>query len=378
MSGRKKTRRASAPPLSKEEMARLERKEIEKARILVSIQRARDEVTAGKRLINLGAILHIICSCGFSRETIVACSTCKDLWQDEDHLTQIANKTYTAGSGYLLRYQRQSKNRVSFCIGDGIIRGHHHISSRDSQDGYGDAARDILVADRLQRLIAAGATVNGIAAAASVNGIPSACQTHPLFFAIGQGLTESVRVLCSHPGLDIDIEYNARSPLVMAVAALQSSSHTVSTNLDIVRILLDVPKIDVNACGSAATSALSLACEQLRGTTNTALIRMLLSVPGIDVNLGKVAPLCHAVSASNKGVFELLTSFPEIDPNAIGSEERPLVLAISGRKMTMVNVLLSLPTIDVNLPSTKSGYGYYAQSSPLIQACINVDLPTVR
>lgn len=342
--------------LTKEDLERLEQKELEKTRIQGSIQKARDEVASGKRLINLGSILHIICSVGFSRETQVACSTCKDLWSDEEHLAQIANKTYS--------FNGRPTNRISLCIGARTIRGYKQRQYySNKQDDYGDAARDALVADRLQKLLAAGASGKG---------------TSLLRFAISQGLTETVRLLSAQPGLKINT-YDSRPPLVMAVTALQSPipPYTVQTNLDIVRILLDVADIDVNALDETdGSSALSVACEQFTQTrsTNPALVQLLLQAPEIDINWGNPAPLCHSVGASNRIVFELLTSSPEIDPNATGSEERPLVKAILRRDGRIIDVLLGLPNININMSDTSNA----ANLTPLIAACKNLDLPRVK
>ena len=368
MSGRRKKFKA-APP-TKEEIARVERKEIEKARILVSIQQARDEVTAGKRLINLGAILHIICSCGFSRETIVACSTCKDLWEDDFHLQQIANKTHRDPQG------GGSMNRVSFCLGSsGHLPGTRNANNHYYLCPTHSASRDALVAARLQRLIAAGATVNRIG-----TGYYS---RPPLGLAIGRGMTECVRLLCSLPGLEVNTRYDRRPMIVMAVATVNSNP---PPNLEIVRILLAMPDIDVNMLDEVdGSSALSVACQRAH-PTDPAIVRMLLEVEGVDVNIGSPPPLCHAVKTSNNAVFELLTSRPEIDPNTTG-DSRPLVLAIESKNENFVNVLLSLPNIDINaislarIQDRHQHYGYYnvvVQTTPLMAACKNVDLPIVR
>lgn len=363
MSGRR--RKVKALPLTKEQRELHERKELEKERILGSIQKARDEVASGKRLISLGGILHIICSVGFSRETIVACSTCKELWDDDYHLQQIATMVHKKDYG-------GSMNRISFCIGPNNVGGARGGPSQPYY--YGERVpRDALIAQRLQRLIAAGATVNRIGA--GYNTFP------PLCFAIGKGLTESVRILCAQPGLELNTKYSRRPPLVLAVAAIVR--HHPQPNLEIVRILLRKEGLEVNALDEIdGSSALSIAC--LNAPADPVLVRILLESPDIDVNIGTPAPLVNAIKTANAAVFALLLGRPEIDPNTTG-DFKPLVLAIESKNVPFLTVLLDQPNIDCNTISRaqvdiQRGYAHYGHlmTTPLMAACKNVDLVTVR
>ncbi len=111
-------------------------------------------------------------------------------------------------------------------------------------------------AEGMQNLIAAGINVNQ--------------QKYPdndtaLMIAAGSGWTEVVRLLLNVPGIDVNIEnYNAVTVLILAA---------LNGRTEVVRLLLNVPGIDVNKQGIVGNTALIFAVE----SGNSAIVRELLN-----------------------------------------------------------------------------------------------------
>lgn len=123
---------------------------------------------------------------------------------------------------------------------------------------------------------------------------------------------------------------------------------------DIVRVLLDVPGVDVNATGGRGLNALILACDRGRAD----IVRLLLAKTkdgtkherAVDVNAisgdGDTA-LTVAAANGNAEIVRLLLSVKGIDVNAQGSTTA-LMRAATYDRSEIVRMLLRAKGIDVN------------------------------
>ena len=161
-----------------------------------------------------------------------------------------------------------------------------------------------------------------------------------LILAARYGHTEVVRELLKVPGIDVNaIDKNGVTALIGA--AEQGHSETVSQ-------LLKVPGIDVNAKTETGRTALILASVYSR----TIVVKELLKVPGIDVNTkdkdGYTALMFAAWRGHTEVVRELLKA-PGIDVNAKTETGRAaFMMAAWGGHTETVRELLRTPGIDVN------------------------------
>ncbi|KAF5324039.1 hypothetical protein D9611_008303 [Ephemerocybe angulata] len=123
----------------------------------------------------------------------------------------------------------------------------------------------------------------------------------------------------------------------------------------ILKLLLAVPGIDVNAPGDYGRTSLSFAAEK----GHEAVVKLLLAVPGINVNVLDCkgwTPLRFAAENGHEAVVKLLLAAPGIDVNAPDTGGRtPLRFAASNGHEAIVKLLLAAPGIDVNAPGDTEG-----------------------
>ncbi|KAF5334654.1 hypothetical protein D9611_012001 [Ephemerocybe angulata] len=119
----------------------------------------------------------------------------------------------------------------------------------------------------------------------------------------------------------------------------------------ILKLLLAVPGIDVNAPGDYGRTSLSFAAEK----GHEAVVKLLLAAPDIDVNAPDTdgrTPLSFAAMYGQEAVVKLLLAAPGIDVNVPDTDgETPLHFAASSQE-AVVKLLLAAPGIDVNAPDT--------------------------
>ncbi|KAF6749606.1 ankyrin repeat-containing domain protein [Ephemerocybe angulata] len=159
--------------------------------------------------------------------------------------------------------------------------------------------------------------------------------------------TEIVQMLCAHETIDINapllhafssptstfacglllaqegIDVNARSVYFGRTALMMSIDLPAESAEAKVRMLLSVPRVDVNLCDCYKEPPLSKAIKNGSG----AVCRLLLSHPSIDVNLRDsqgFTPLMHACRGahqeSNLEVIWLLLSRPGLEPSFLWTE----------------------------------------------------------
>jgi ankyrin repeat protein len=163
-----------------------------------------------------------------------------------------------------------------------------------------------------------------------------------LYWAADFGCTSVVELLKSSAvNMDARTEMGY-TPLVLAAR----NGHEA-----VVRVLLDIPGVDVNSSDKYDATVLSLAAHD----GHEAVVRLLLNVPGVDVNLSDKdgdAPLSAAVLNGHEAVVRLLLNVPGVDVNSSNKYgNTPLSLATLNGHEAVVRLLLNVPCIDVNSPN---------------------------
>jgi ankyrin repeat protein len=116
-------------------------------------------------------------------------------------------------------------------------------------------------------------------------------------------------------------------------------------NISMVKVLLKIPEVNVNAQDTHGATALCLA----RGKQ---VKRLLLACDGVDVNatgLGQTGALHHAVTEADLSMARILLQHAELDPNQTDDHGwTPLYHATGHGNLAMVELLLARADIDVN------------------------------
>ena len=164
-------------------------------------------------------------------------------------------------------------------------------------------------------------------------------------------------------GEDITTKYKIKfTPLVIAI---------VTNNLEIIKILLSHPEIDVNKCVKIENDGkisqftpffFEIFNNEVIETTKLQVISLLLSHKNTDVNYDSKedcgTPLIYAIEHQKKDLITLLLSNPNIDVNAksiinskdgYSTEKNPLSVALENNYKETALLLLNHPKIDVNI-----------------------------
>ena len=185
------------------------------------------------------------------------------------------------------------------------------------------------------------------------------------------GNTEAVKLILNHE--DFNEREEHVTPLNLALI------YTVYNHFDVVKAMVESPKINVNqngylqqACGNYTIEYVKLFLERpdievnsmafhghsaLYSATcengNPEIVQLLLQREDIDVNLGTnegFTPLHNACSNGNTEIVGLLLNAKDINVNAQDNDgETPLYLACLEERFEIVNLLLDNKNIDVNL-----------------------------
>eukprot|EP01083_Nonionella_stella_P294158 1000232_1 len=148
-----------------------------------------------------------------------------------------------------------------------------------------------------------------------------------LHIAVENRSIRSLYALLAHPNIDVNVSSQGVTPLTLAAAR---------GHIDIVRILLAVPEINVN-------------CEALHQTASRGhveIARLLLERPEIQVNNletnNRATALMIAAYWGNMEMMRLLVSVPDVDINAACEHKRltALMLAAKMGHTHAVNLLL--------------------------------------
>ena len=95
----------------------------------------------------------------------------------------------------------------------------------------------------------------------------------PIVLAVERNNIEIVKILLKIPGIDVNLaDDDGETPIMLAI---------YGCNVEIVKLLLAVPGININWKNKNGDTPIMLAIEQ---TCNAEIVKLLLQVPGIDVN----------------------------------------------------------------------------------------------
>ncbi|MBQ2379866.1 MAG: ankyrin repeat domain-containing protein [Akkermansia sp.] len=177
----------------------------------------------------------------------------------------------------------------------------------------------------------------------------SGAKSTALCFAVMQGHTECVKLLLSHPKIDVNLTDDERQgPIVQA---------TYYNHVECVKLLLAAPGIDVNR-SSGKFTALTLAVYN----NTPEIVKLLLQAPGIEVDKPSdhgLEPLWIAEDKGHKECADLLRA-----AGAIGGPAT-LVDATENGNAEKIRKILSKGKVDINLPGGSSTRRYI----PLLRAC---------
>ncbi|KAH8698697.1 ankyrin repeat-containing domain protein [Talaromyces proteolyticus] len=145
-------------------------------------------------------------------------------------------------------------------------------------------------------------------------------QMSALTEASRHGHLDVVKLLLKQPGIDVNHRDKMRkTPFLRACEV---------GNLDIVKLFLARRDVDINACDDRCQSCLSWAC----GSGNVDIVRLLLSRPGIDINRKNVHEgnaMNFAVGSGSLEIVEILLNLkdPPLEINYNHPTESPITLA---------------------------------------------------
>ena len=163
--------------------------------------------------------------------------------------------------------------------------------------------------------------------------------------AARNGDYEIVKILLEDPRIDVNSQDKDRKTLLLHIISIISIS-----NYEILKLLLNNPKIDVNLQDNQGNTALILATFN----NNAENAKLLLNNPKIDVNLqneqGHTA-LLNAINKNNVVIAKILLKNHKIDvniKNKTGLTALLLAIKVNNANNEIVKILLENPEIDVN------------------------------
>lgn len=140
-----------------------------------------------------------------------------------------------------------------------------------------------------------------------------------------------------------------------------------------VKFLLQVRGIDVNAQNSSGTTALMDACFARGNAEN--ITKMLLQVPGINVNIqnGEGETALHWANMSNKENIAKLLLEAGMNVNSRNKEQRtPLMDAVTYQNENIVKLLLQAPGIDIHAQDKNGNTAFSIASRKSNGAILNL------
>lgn len=162
---------------------------------------------------------------------------------------------------------------------------------------------------------------------------------------------DAVREALANPATDVnETAADGFTPLISAIM-----KHTNEyNNLDIIRLLLDRPDLDVNK-RHAVWEDTALMRAVMKGHDKMEIIRLLLARPDIDVNIVDSyhsTALMNAIYTGNLEIPRLLLTRPELDVNVSDMHGWTALMRSVLIKNDIINDLLNHPNIDMNLVNT--------------------------
>jgi ankyrin repeat protein len=174
---------------------------------------------------------------------------------------------------------------------------------------------------------------------------PDMSQSELFHEAVVGNNTTTVRAFLDKPNI------NVNTPDGYEFSPLCSASNCGDSHIEVVKLLLAHPQIDVNRIGKDSENSLYLAAQN--GYAD--IVKLLLKHPNIDVNIANrygYSPLYIASENNHAKIVKLLLNFPKIDPNKSDVQRlSPLHIACLKGHIDIVKLLLKHPNIEVNRPT---------------------------
>ena len=171
-----------------------------------------------------------------------------------------------------------------------------------------------------------------------------------LFESCANGFTEIIAALVEQKGINLNQqhEHHQNQPTALHIA-------TWANNVDIVKILVNAPSININLTTLEGATPLYIACHN----GHLECVKVLCSSPDIDLNIRQhhgCTPLFCAADSNFSEIVEHLLTFPNCDVNQCNIHDRtPLIQASykgkgdgGGTNEKVIRALLNHPEIDLN------------------------------
>jgi len=158
------------------------------------------------------------------------------------------------------------------------------------------------------------------------------------------GQVDKVRALLKDPWQKVDIEEDVffRTPFFVACAL---------GNLEIVRLLLEHPKVDINTVDCRGFTPFSRAC--LHG--HTEIVKLLAASPKLNIDIVKMkrsSPLLLACIRGSAELVAFLLEDPATDRNKVNTfEQPPLLAAYTHQNFEVLKLLIADEKTDLNKPN---------------------------
>jgi len=163
---------------------------------------------------------------------------------------------------------------------------------------------------------------------------------------------DAVRRLCQVP--DIDLNYQETTTGV--TAAMWA---VIRNNQDCVKILSTVPGVDWRLESNNGLSPITQAIK----LGHTEILRILLTIPSIDLNATDVTHIVQSDTASSVQCLELLSRDSRINWNVRNAEgDTPIMYTLKNKKSEMFKILMTVPSIDFSVLQN--------QMDPFILECL--------
>ena len=171
--------------------------------------------------------------------------------------------------------------------------------------------------------------------------------------------------LCQVPSIDVPYNYNniAKSTgfshlmkLVLCFDNLNNDNINNQNILDMINNILDTTPEAANECNTRTWTPFMLACRHSNTYSNIEIVKLLLKCPNININSCNkkgYTSLLLATIYNNLDVIELLLQHPNININSYNHKgNTSLIFACKHNNIQAIKLLLQHPNININRKST--------------------------
>lgn len=187
-----------------------------------------------------------------------------------------------------------------------------------------------------------------------------------LYSAVNAGDVRIVKRILTLPNLSIDLNWGDEE---WGRTAFYRACYLGF--IDIVKLLMEDERVDVNQTQNEGASPLLIACQE----NHIEIVKLLLNDPRVLVNraaLNGVSPFLISCDRGYLELVKLLFQDQRIDVNEkMADQATPFLIACEKGRVDVVRFLLSCKNVDINSPEESN-------STPLYQAVVNGHLDVVK